>query len=218
MEYLRRHKEAQQNQQPGYTDPQTGMFVMTEAYLRQRGKCCGNGCRHCPYGRSCPHEKQHEVQELILPDENYVCTENAVVLFWSGGKDSYLALLKLQANETDILLLTTYANGMVGHQEIPIATIKMQAAHLRLPLLLVPLQGNERYEITVSKALQSVESTRLAFGDLHLQGIRDWRERFFHDYTLLFPIWLTPYEELLPLLWSQDVDVRISALGDLRPP
>ena len=27
-----------------------GMFVLTEKYLRERGYCCGNGCRHCPYG------------------------------------------------------------------------------------------------------------------------------------------------------------------------
>lgn len=27
-----------------------GRVVFTEAYLRQRGYCCGNGCRHCPYG------------------------------------------------------------------------------------------------------------------------------------------------------------------------
>lgn len=33
-----------------YLDPETGLFVMTEEYLRRRGYCCGNGCRHCPYG------------------------------------------------------------------------------------------------------------------------------------------------------------------------
>ncbi len=33
-----------------YIDPETGLFVMTEAYLRKRGYCCGNGCKHCPYG------------------------------------------------------------------------------------------------------------------------------------------------------------------------
>ena len=35
--------------EPGYLDPATGLFVMTAAYLRERGWCCGNGCRHCPY-------------------------------------------------------------------------------------------------------------------------------------------------------------------------
>ncbi|HEY8279297.1 MAG TPA: DUF5522 domain-containing protein [Bdellovibrionota bacterium] len=33
-----------------YIDKETGLLVMTEAYLRKRGTCCGSGCRHCPYG------------------------------------------------------------------------------------------------------------------------------------------------------------------------
>lgn len=31
-----------------YTDD-LGRVVFTAAYLRKRGWCCGNGCRHCPY-------------------------------------------------------------------------------------------------------------------------------------------------------------------------
>lgn len=26
-----------------------GLMVLTESFLRRRGYCCGNGCRHCPY-------------------------------------------------------------------------------------------------------------------------------------------------------------------------
>ena len=26
-----------------------GLMVMTEKYHRDRGHCCGNGCRHCPF-------------------------------------------------------------------------------------------------------------------------------------------------------------------------
>jgi hypothetical protein len=33
----------------GYLDPDTGLFVLTAQYLLDRGHCCGNGCRHCPY-------------------------------------------------------------------------------------------------------------------------------------------------------------------------
>ena len=33
----------------GYSDPETGLFVLTAAYLRDRGTCCDNRCRHCPY-------------------------------------------------------------------------------------------------------------------------------------------------------------------------
>jgi hypothetical protein len=29
---------------------ENGLMVLTERYLLKRGYCCGNGCRHCPYG------------------------------------------------------------------------------------------------------------------------------------------------------------------------
>lgn len=32
-----------------YFDPD-GKFVLTAHYLKKRGHCCQNGCRHCPYG------------------------------------------------------------------------------------------------------------------------------------------------------------------------
>ncbi len=28
---------------------ENGYRVMTEYFLKRRGFCCGNGCRHCPY-------------------------------------------------------------------------------------------------------------------------------------------------------------------------
>lgn len=33
----------------GYLDPDSGLFVLTAAFLAERGTCCGRGCRHCPY-------------------------------------------------------------------------------------------------------------------------------------------------------------------------
>jgi hypothetical protein len=28
---------------------ESGLIVMTEKYHLERGFCCGNGCRHCPF-------------------------------------------------------------------------------------------------------------------------------------------------------------------------
>lgn len=33
-----------------YWSPE-GFLVFTEQYHRKRGHCCGNCCRHCPYGQ-----------------------------------------------------------------------------------------------------------------------------------------------------------------------
>ena len=48
-EILRLHEVAMAAGEPGYTDPITGFFVMTAAHHAQRGFCCHNACRHCPY-------------------------------------------------------------------------------------------------------------------------------------------------------------------------
>ena len=34
---------------PGYEDPDSGLFVFTAVSLAAQGRCCGSGCRHCPY-------------------------------------------------------------------------------------------------------------------------------------------------------------------------
>jgi hypothetical protein len=32
-----------------YYSDNSGLVIFTEEYLLQRGYCCGNGCRNCPY-------------------------------------------------------------------------------------------------------------------------------------------------------------------------
>ncbi len=46
---VERHAHACAKNQPTYTDPATGYSVFTADFLKQRGYCCGNGCRHCPW-------------------------------------------------------------------------------------------------------------------------------------------------------------------------
>jgi hypothetical protein len=46
---LEAHAAAVLHGEPGYTDPETGLFVLTAATHVARGSCCESGCRHCPY-------------------------------------------------------------------------------------------------------------------------------------------------------------------------
>ncbi|TWV99297.1 DUF5522 domain-containing protein [Chitinophaga pinensis] len=39
-----------------------GYMVFTEHYHLERGYCCGNGCKHCPYG----YEKVPEPRRTTL--------------------------------------------------------------------------------------------------------------------------------------------------------
>jgi hypothetical protein len=46
---LAAHEAAMAAGEAGYLDPVTGYYVMTAQTHAQRGFCCDNGCRHCPY-------------------------------------------------------------------------------------------------------------------------------------------------------------------------
>jgi hypothetical protein len=46
---LRAHSAAVREGADSYTDPVSGLVVLTAAYLARRGTCCASGCRHCPY-------------------------------------------------------------------------------------------------------------------------------------------------------------------------
>ncbi|KAJ2846978.1 hypothetical protein J3B02_004274 [Coemansia erecta] len=43
------HEEALRNSERSYIDPATGYTAFTELSHLDRGYCCGNKCRHCPY-------------------------------------------------------------------------------------------------------------------------------------------------------------------------
>lgn len=43
------HEAAVARGAAGYFDPDSGLYVLTAAFLEARGRCCGTGCRHCPY-------------------------------------------------------------------------------------------------------------------------------------------------------------------------
>jgi len=148
------------------------------------------------------------------------------ILFWSGGKDSYLAFefyRRDAAGKRPLKLLTTYEEDrkIVPHQNIPIANIKKQAEELKLEPVLVPLPKdcpNEVYLRKVEEALkaQGQPVERLVFGDWRNEEIRAWREKEFGSmgYECLFPIWQKSLHDLLPVLILQPVEIRISAVRD----
>lgn len=47
-----------------YFDP-GGFLVLTASYHLERGSCCGNGCRHCPYQYvNVPEPRRTELLEV----------------------------------------------------------------------------------------------------------------------------------------------------------
>jgi uncharacterized protein (TIGR00290 family) len=123
------------------------------------------------------------------------------VLSWSGGKDSALALHTLLMDPAvDVRgLLTTVTDGYdrVSMHGVRTALVTAQAAALGLVLWTVRIPRsatNEQYERATLDGLallrdDGVES--IAFGDLFLQDVREYRERLVAKSGLrpLFPLW-----------------------------
>jgi uncharacterized protein (TIGR00290 family) len=124
----------------------------------------------------------------------------AVLLSWSGGKDSAAMLLELRmAGElAPAGLLTTFTeDGRSGGHRVRRKLIERQAEEAGLPLrpvLLPEGASNAVYEAAMAEALNGVRERgirRVAFGDLHLASIRDYRERQMAELGMeaVFPLW-----------------------------
>lgn len=220
-----RHEDACRRQASTYVDPETGYQVFTAYGLRQRGRCCGSGCRHCPFAHDAVPLAQraariHQASWLTpAPQGGGPYT----VLFWSGGKDSFLTYRALCREQEPgaVVALTTFdaRERRVAHQEVAMDTVVGQAERLGLPLIGVPLQPGAPYLDQVSSGLDLVRPMgALAFGDLHLAHIREWREREFGPLAgergaeLRFPLWHADYPRLLDDLEASGAECRISAV------
>jgi uncharacterized protein (TIGR00290 family) len=126
-----------------------------------------------------------------------------VILSWSGGKDSALALHALQQDPTvevvGLLTTVTAEYDRVSIHGVRRSLLHAQSAALGLPLFeswLAPASSNEAYEAAFHAALAEVrrelpDAKHIAFGDLFLEDVRAYRERLLADsgWTPLFPIW-----------------------------
>ena len=112
----------------------------------------------------------------------------AYVLFFSGGKDSYMALRRAQRSlqkDAQVVLLTTFgmADGAVGHQQVPFwEVIVPQATSLGLDLLAVPLDaGPEEVPAPDPAAMPRSRYARNVHSALQVCGLRrvmtdgDWQ-------------------------------------------
>ena len=121
----------------------------------------------------------------------------------SGGKDSVLALAALRADPAfDVVALLTSVTA--GYDRISIhgvrrALLEAQARALRLPvheIVLQPEGSNEAYDAAVELALMNLrrqypDVRRVAYGDLFLEDVRQYREDRLTrlGFEGLFPLW-----------------------------
>jgi uncharacterized protein (TIGR00290 family) len=125
-----------------------------------------------------------------------------LIVSWSGGKDSTLALAALRASAAwePIILLTSVTAGYdrVAIHGVRRDLLREQAAALGLELrefTLEPGCSNDEYDAAHAAALRDAAAEsgarQVAFGDLFLEDVRRYREERVSALGLepLFPLW-----------------------------
>jgi uncharacterized protein (TIGR00290 family) len=124
-----------------------------------------------------------------------------VVLAWSGGKDCALALHTLNRSPRHrvVGLLTTLTSDYdrISMHGVRRSLLEMQAAAAGLPLMTVEIAAaapNESYERAMGAALAAIResgTTTIAFGDLFLRDVREYREAMLAGAgtSAIFPLW-----------------------------
>lgn len=146
-----------------------------------------------------------------------------LVLSWSGGKDSALALAALRADPAVevVALLTSVTE---GYDRISIHGVRRSLLHaqtdaLRLPLheiVLQPQCSNEAYDAAVALALAEIrtrypEVRRIAYGDLFLEDVRRYREERIAPlgFAGFFPLWGQPTDRLARDFIARGFEARL---------
>jgi uncharacterized protein (TIGR00290 family) len=125
-----------------------------------------------------------------------------VLVSWSGGKDSCLALYELQqaGRHRPAALLTTVTKDYdrIQMHGVRRALLERQAESLGLTLRRIFIHKgatNEEYEGAMAEAFAEYRGRgvdTVVFGDLFLEDVRAYREQFLarHGMRGLYPVWM----------------------------
>ena len=149
---------------------------------------------------------------------------NKVWLSWSSGKDSAWTLhqLRQQGNYQITGLFTTLNQvfDRVAIHAVRRSLLKKQARAVGLPLRLISLPwpcSNAQYERIMDETwLAAVDSgvTAIAFGDLFLNDIREYRVKQLKGTSLepIFPLWNLPTSALAEQMIDSGVRAKLTCV------
>ncbi|MGY0694403.1 Dph6-related ATP pyrophosphatase [Virgibacillus sp. FSP13] len=130
-----------------------------------------------------------------------------IALSFSGGKDSCLALYRLQQQGYDVSCLITTIwqekQETVAHGE-KLDQIEKQAERIGIPVHFIKTDFTE-YTQDFVRTLQDLKKNNkidsVAFGDIYLEGHREWGEQVAEKAGVapIYPLW-TDQHEVLDLL------------------
>lgn len=152
-------------------------------------------------------------------------TGSVAVVSWSGGKDSSLALRRARQRGLDVVGLFTMfdpGSGTSRSHGLPPALVRDQARCLDLPLH-VGHAGWDDYEAEFKHGLGALVQDGVetaVFGDIFLDGHREWAERVCAEVgcRAMEPLWGEDSRELAGEALSLGIEarvcvVRLDALG-----
>lgn len=131
-----------------------------------------------------------------------------IVLSWSGGKDSAMALWELRRqgayDVTALVSVMTEEDDRITMHGITRCLLEQQAAAIGLPLELVYVPRHPSNQVYLARLNQVLERFRgegirkVAFGDLYLDDLRDFREENLENIGMeaVFPLWHRDTREL----------------------
>ncbi|HET9097894.1 MAG TPA: diphthine--ammonia ligase [Candidatus Baltobacteraceae bacterium] len=149
-----------------------------------------------------------------------------VLFCWSGGKDSALALHRLLRDPQYevVALLTTYNEHFqrVSMHGISLALSEQQAQSIGLPLDKVFVgerSSNEEYTLKMAERMLAYKKQgvmTVAFGDIFLQDLREWREGNLDQIGMraIFPLWKNDTRELVREFVGLGFASRICCVSD----
>src|SRR5438132_800080 len=152
------------------------------------------------------------------------------LLSWSSGKDSAWALHVLrQRSDLEIAGLMTTVNQLfqrIAIHGVRLELLQRQAEAVGLPLHIVDLPypcSNSQYEAAMEKFIEQSKQKGIecmAFGDLFLADIKAYREAKLSStgITPLFPIWLTPTDQLAREMISSGLRAVVTCVDPQRLP
>lgn len=118
------------------------------------------------------------------------------LLSWSSGKDSAIALREVRKLGYDVTSLVTVLrdDDRVSVHGVRRELLRMQSQALELPLIEIQVAESDQYGDVVSQALLEQKKagiSRIAYGDLFLEDIKVWRDRFHAKlgFECLYPVW-----------------------------
>ena len=152
-----------------------------------------------------------------------------VLLSWSSGKDSAWSLHLLRRMDVELAgLLTTFneAAGRVAMHAVRRSLVEAQAEAIGLPLWSIPLPApcsNAQYEAIMGDVCRRAVAEgihAIAFGDLFLRDIREYRERSLAGTGLepLFPLWELPTALLAREMIGAGLKARLTCIDKSKLP